>query len=97
MKQLLLIVSIAFIVYAMAIYFLYREYYSNFDCVSVYGNQPEYLRCMEGKECKEAFEEGKDNKINEVDQTACKEGCREHCAVLMGDFQDCCALCQKRC
>jgi hypothetical protein len=74
-------------------YYTRKEKYSNFECVSVYGNQAEYLRCLEAKGCKEAFVENKDQ--GKLLPLTKEEKCRNECILKLGDFQDCCNVCKR--
>ena len=75
------------------VYYTRKEKYSNFECVSVYGNQAEYLRCLESKGCKEAFVENKDQ--GKLLPLSKEEKCRSDCILKLGDFQDCCNVCKR--
>jgi hypothetical protein len=74
-------------------YYTRKEKYSNFECVSVYGNQAEYLRCLEAKGCKEAFVEKEDQ--GKLLPLSKEEKCRSECILKLGDFQDCCNVCKR--
>lgn len=82
-------VILGLLVVSMIVHYSTKEKYSNFECVSVYGNQAEYLRCLEAKGCKEAFDTSKLLPMSKEDK------CRNECILKLGDFQDCCNLCKR--
>jgi hypothetical protein len=86
-------VLLGFLVVLLIVHYSNKEKYSNFECVSVYGNQAEYLRCLEAKGCKEAFVENKDQ--GKLLPLSKEEKCRSECILKLGDFQDCCNVCKR--